>query len=78
MKKNKRNSEQDNSAFEEYSQIVISELERMDREMVRINGKLEKISLDIANLKGKSASWGMLSGGLVSIVVALIIHLLTK
>lgn len=52
--------------WKEYSRLVLSELERLDKEMKDQNEKLDMIRIEIATLKTKASLWGFIAGALIT------------
>lgn len=63
----------------EYRRLILSELERIGRDLEVLNDKLDKfrqdeiskIKIDVAMLKVKAGVWGMLGGLMVAVSAAL-------
>lgn len=51
----------------EYRNMVLAELERLNKRVDEINNKLDRINIDIATLKVKASLWGGLSGAIVAV-----------
>ena len=58
--------------WSEYQKLVLSELERLDKNVEALDLKVDKIQLEIGLLKYKSSLWGGLAGGIPVIVLVLI------
>ena len=64
--------------WKEYSRLVLSELERLDREIKTQNNKLDIIRIEIATLKTKASFWGFISGALITGIINLILDFSRK
>jgi hypothetical protein len=53
----------------EYRKLILSELERVSRELRDLNEKVLEIHTEIAMLKVKSGLWGALAGAIPAIVL---------
>ena len=58
------------STWEEYSQLVLNELRRLNKEIGSINDKLDRVHVDVAVLKAKAALWGFAAGAVPGLVIA--------
>lgn len=56
--------------WSEWGRHVLSELERLGSAYEGLRGEIQKIHVEIAQLKVKSGMWGVL-GGLIPVVIAL-------
>ena len=76
---------EDERTWPEYRRLVLSELERIDRSLGTLNEKIDKsfddrddrmrsAEVNIAMLQIKCGLWGGLSGGLISIIMAVAKH----
>ena len=76
--------ESDERSWAEYRRLILAELERIDRGMSSLNGKMEiamtirdeamsKMRVEIAMLKVQAGIWGAASGMLGSAVISAII-----
>jgi len=63
------------NGWNEYSRLVLSELERLDVGQVALNEKMNKVLTEIALLKVKSGVWGLL-GGAIPVAIGLGLWLL--
>ena len=50
---------------------VLAELKRLNGWLETVDGKLDKVSIDISGLKVKSGVWGLLGGFIPALTVAL-------
>jgi hypothetical protein len=53
----------------EYRKLILSELERVSRELRDLNQKVSDIHTEIAMLKVKSGLWGALAGAIPALVL---------
>lgn len=64
----------------EYRRLILSELERISRDMENLNDKLDKfrqdeiskIKIDVAMLKVKAGAWGAIGGLMVALSAVLL------
>ena len=63
------------NGWEEYKKLVLSELERFNKNQDKFDKKLDKVIIDIATLKVKASIWGAL-GGMVPILIAIIVWII--
>ena len=63
------------SNWEEYQVFVLEELKSLNRNIEKVENKLDCISKDTAVLKVKAGLWGLL-GGAIPIMIALGIYIL--
>ena len=59
------------NGWNEYSKMVLKELENNEKDHKIIMDKLNKIQVEIAMLKVKSGVWGAIAG-LIPVIIALI------
>jgi len=62
----------DNDGWSEYSQLVLAELRRLDKDVRLIQKNQMQILSEITALKVKSAMWGAIAGVLPATVIAII------
>lgn len=63
--------------FKEWSNHILIELKRLDKEVRTTNGLLLDIRVELAMLKVKSGMWGSI-GALLVMLPTLVIYFLTK
>ena len=68
----------DNSGWKEWSKYVLKELERLNDCYEKLNEKIDGITKDTTVLKTKALFMGAISGGVLSVIVAIAIWLITK
>jgi len=49
--------------WEEYSQHVIKSLDRIDEDIKALDGKIDKVRMDLVLLKARVAAWAAVTGG---------------
>jgi hypothetical protein len=73
------------NTWQEYSKLILAELERMSMEIARLNAKLDafrsddiaNVKVELAMLKVKAGMWGAVAGAIPTIA-ALLFWLMSK
>ena len=68
---------EDNNGWNVWKNLVIHEIERIDKAKTELRQEIQEIKISLAALQVKSGVWGAI-GALIPIIIAFVIYILTK
>jgi hypothetical protein len=68
----------DTNGWAEYKRQVLFQLEELNKVAKELNDKIDSLKEDVIILKVKAGFYGAVGGVVVSIIISLIMHLLTR
>lgn len=69
---------EDRNSWSEWRKHVLLEIERINKNLEKMNEKHVSLCLEVAKLRAYSAVWGAIGGGAITLTVALIVSIILK
>lgn len=63
--------------WQQWSKHILSELRRLNEHYVEMSNRLNEVAVEIAALKVKAGTWGLV-GGMIPVIITLLILILQK